>query len=178
MTIVIVVALSLESGVLCAGEISGVPPPMPPFTDARFQIYSTNDALGRAGQVDDFRTQQVGLVARLGSSWLALVDHSILTLEDSPEPGRTDQTAVSLGYTFFDRVSEDGKQNRLLSGFGLRANGDFAGDRIQNGFHRLIGRSEKELPYSAEEQTDIFAWLLAERYQPRSFRCPNLSPSP
>lgn len=163
---VVIAMLLLESGVLHAGEISGVPPPMPPLADPRFQIYSTNDALGGGGRVDDFRTQQIGLAVRLGSSWLALVDHSILTLEDSPEPGRTDQTSASLGYSFVDRTSRDGDRNRLLSGFGVRANGGITGDRVQNGFHRLINRSEKELPYTAEEQTDTFAWILAERYQP------------
>lgn len=165
-TIVAFVLLLLESGVLYAGEISGVPPPMPPFADFRFQIYATNDLLGQGGGVDDFRTQQVGLVVRLGPSWLAVVDHSILTLEDSPEPGRTDQMAASLGYSLVDQVTPDGGRNRLLSGIGVRTNGDLAGDRIQNSLHRLIGNRETDLPYIVEEQTDIFAWLLAERYQP------------
>jgi len=109
--------LLIASGELYAGEIAGVPPPLPPFADPKFQTYFVNDALGRGGEVDDFRTQQMGVAVRLAPSWLALVDHSILTLEDSQEQGRTDQTAVSLGYTFYETSRDDRDRNRLLLGY-------------------------------------------------------------
>jgi hypothetical protein len=99
--------------------------------------------LGRGGSVDDFRTQQFIITGEIGERWEVTVDHSILTLVEADEPGRTDQLSASLGYRLFD-TSDDRAINRLTTGLGLRGYGDFGGERIQNGSHQLV-RSSPEI---------------------------------
>jgi len=121
-----------------AGEIPGLPPALLPLIDRDFALNFSNDFLGRGGSVDDFRTQQIILTAKINDRWLAIVDHSILTLVDSPAPGRVDQLSGSLGYHLLNSTSAD-SVDRFTVGGGFRSVGDFAGERMQNGFHRLIG---------------------------------------
>ena len=143
-----------------AGEIPGLPSSLPPFIDSEFTISFSNDFLGRGGSVDDFRTQQIILSADLGERWVAGLDHSVLTLTDPLFPGRVDQLSGSLGYRFVD-----GATNKLSAGLGFRSSGDFAGERMQNGFHRLIGSDVEDLPYSNIDETHLTAWVDAERYK-------------
>ena len=80
-----------------AGEIAGIPSQAPPFLQRDFEINFSNDFLGRGGSTDDFRTQQFIVSARLAQRWLAVVDHSILTLGSGLMPGRVDQLSASIG---------------------------------------------------------------------------------
>jgi hypothetical protein len=57
-----------------------------------------------------------------------------------------------------------------MTGIGLRGSGDFAGERVQNGFHRLVGSEIEDLPYSGDDQTVVTAWVDAETYAPLSDR--------
>ncbi|MEJ2604620.1 MAG: hypothetical protein P8172_15275, partial [Gammaproteobacteria bacterium] len=148
-----------------AGDIPGMPSMLPPDVDPRFDLVFSNDALGRGGEVDDFRTQQLAVSARVGDDWSISLDHSMLTLSEPGAEGRLDQISASLGYRVVDRQVDDGIL-RVSAGFGLRSVGEYAGERMQNGFHRLIGSDLKDLPYSAADDTDALAWLDTEYLAP------------
>jgi hypothetical protein len=146
-----------------AGDIPGLPTMTPPLVDRQLELSFSNDFLGRGGSVDDFRTQQITLSAAIAERWVAVFDHSVLTLSDPAQPGRIDQLSASLGYRLVES-SRDRSLNRLVGGIGFRSAGDFAGERMQNGFHRLIDSDIENLPYSALDDTYLTAWLDAERY--------------
>jgi len=147
-----------------AGEIPGLPPALLPLIDRDIALNFSNDFLGRGGSVDDFRTQQIILTAKINDRWLAIVDHSILTLTDSPAPGRVDQLSGSLGYHLLNSTSAD-SVDRFTVGGGFRSVGDFAGERMQNGFHRLIGSNIDSLSYVDTSTTDATGWFEAQRYR-------------
>jgi len=150
-----------------AGEISGLPPALLPGIDRDFALNFSNDFLGRGGSVDDFRTQQLIVSAKLNNRWLAVVDHSILTLSSSRNPGRIDWLSASLGYTLLNESDASGIRKITLGG-GLRGVGDFAGERMQNGFHRLIGSNIDSLPYVSTSGIDVTAWVEGQLYRPVS----------
>jgi hypothetical protein len=147
-----------------AGEIPGLMPPSPPHHEQDFGLVFSNDFLGRGGSVDDFRTQQIILSASLSGRWTALLDHSILTLSNGVDAGRIDQLAVSFGYDAINRYLHDRTDNVAI-GFGVRGEGSFAGERIQNRFHRLIGSTIEDLPYASADGTEATAWLDASHYR-------------
>ncbi len=146
-----------------AGEIAGLPANMPPIMQRPLEFSFSNDFLGRNGTSDDFRTQQFIISGTIRDRWEITVDHSILTLTDEGEPARTDQLSSSLGYRLINTVS-DTMANRVTAGLGVRAYGDFGGERMQNGFHRLVGSSIETAPYTDLDRTDATAWLDAHRY--------------
>ena len=146
-----------------AGEIPGLPASLPPYIEQRLVLVFSNDFLGRGGSVDDFRTQQIILTAKPAARWTVLLDHSILTLSNTADPGRTDQLSGSLGYDLISR-NEPGRNGRFAVGAGFRSTGDFAGERMQNGFHRLIGSQVETIPYTVTKRTDATVWFDAEFY--------------
>lgn len=146
-----------------AGDIPGLPPSMPPLIERDFALNFSNDFLGRGGSVDDYRTQQLSVMASLSKQWSVIVDHSILTLHDADSPGRVDQLSASVAYQLFKR-SSDKSIRQLTIGGGTRSAGDFAGERLQNGFHRLVGSDIESLPYVATDSTDLTAWFDASSY--------------
>ena len=147
-----------------AGEIPGLAPQLPPFFERDLEVTLSNDFFGRGGSTDNFRTQQVIINAKLTDKWIAIVDHSILTLGASATPGRVDQLSGSLGYQLF-KTANDHRVNKLLVGVGVRNAGDFAGQRIQNGFHRLVASEIKTYPYIDTESSDVTAWFDADHYR-------------
>ena len=147
-----------------AGEIAGLLPPLPPQVEPDFGLVFSNDFLGRGGSVDDFRTQQIILSTRLSDRWFALLDHSILTLNNGIDTGRIDQLAASFGFEFLKRESGN-RQEKFVIGFGARSEAAYAGERIQNGFHRLIGSALEDLPYVAGNGTDATVWVDASQYR-------------
>jgi hypothetical protein len=147
-----------------AGEIAGAPPALLPTIDRDFSYNFSNDFFGRGGSVDDYRTQQIIIAAKLNERWSAYLDHSILTLTDEPIFGRVDQLSASLGYSLLDRTFESGV-DRLTVGGGLRGAGEYAGERMQNGFHRLISSDIDSLPYVDTADTAVTAWLDGARYR-------------
>ena len=157
-------AIILTFSPVKAGEIPGLPPALLPLIDRDFALNFSNDFLGRGGSVDDFRTQQLILTAKINDRWLAIVDHSILTLADSPAPGRVDQLSGSLGYHLVNNTSAD-KVDRFTVGGGFRSVGEFAGERMQNGFHRLIGSNIDPLSYVDTSAADATGWFEAQRYR-------------
>jgi hypothetical protein len=146
-----------------AGEIAGLPANTPPFVDRPLEFAFSNDLLGRGGSVDDFRTQQFIITADLGERWEFTIDHSILTLVDADEPGRTDQLSATFGYRLFDTGSEL-SVNRLTAGIGVRGFGDFGGERMQNGSHQLVQSSVEVVPYTDLSRTDATVWADAQRF--------------
>jgi hypothetical protein len=160
MLVLVVVALSP----CIAGEISGLPPQMPPVIERDLEVAFSNDFLGRGGSVDDFRTQQLIVTAKLSDQWMALLDHSILTLGNPTAPGRIDQVSGSLGYRVINTIN-DRRISRLVIGIGIRKVGEFAGERIQNGFHRLVGSKTVNLPYSDTGGSVGTAWFDANHYR-------------
>lgn len=151
-----------------AGEIPGLPPPTLPDIPQRAQIAISNDFFGRGGSVDDFRTQQMTFSGRIGERWEVALDHSILTNEHPPagiQPGRIDQLSASAGYRFVDRTAAGGR-TVLLGGGGVRAVGDYGGQRIQNGFHRLFDDRVVQVPYIDTDTLDATGWLRADHTGP------------
>lgn len=146
-----------------AGEIPGLPASLPPYIEQRLGLIFSNDFLGRGGSVDDFRTQQIILTVKPAARWTVLFDHSILTFANVANPGRTDQLSASVGYDLINR-NESGRNGRLSVGTGFRSTGEFSGERIQSGFHRLIGSQIEKLPYTRTKRTDVTAWFDAEHY--------------
>ena len=147
-----------------AGEIAGLRPELPAFAEADIDISFVNDFLGRGGNSDDYRTQQSIVSMALSERWLLNIDHSILTLMNGPDAGRIDQATLSLGYRLHTRQN-DRENFELLVGGGLRSTGRFGGERIQNGFHRLVDSTIERLPYTSTRSTDISAWIDATRYR-------------
>jgi len=147
-----------------AGEIAGLRPQLPAFLQRDLEVTFINDFLGRGGSTDDYRTQQSIFSATLAERWIATLDHSILTLDNESSSGRIDQLSVSLGYELM-RPRSDARADRLVIGTGLRSVGEFAGERIQNGFHKLVGSKIEELAYTDTSANDLTAWFDAERYR-------------
>jgi hypothetical protein len=147
-----------------AGEIAGAPPALLPTIDRDFSYNFSNDFFGRGGSVDDYRTQQFIISAKLSDKWSAFLDHSILTLTENPTSGRVDQLSASIGYSLVDKVFESGS-DQLIIGGGLRSAGNFSGERMQNGFHRLIGSDIDSLPYVDTSDTAVTAWIDGAHYR-------------
>ncbi len=101
-----------------AGEIAGLPSNTPPSIERPIEFSFSNDLLGRGGSVDDFRTQQFIIGGTIDDRWEIVLDHSILTLVDADEPGRTDQLSASLGLRVIDTASEiaGSKRGEVVSG--------------------------------------------------------------
>jgi len=155
--------------VLCASDagaaqIPGVPPAVPPGLQRQVEIFVGNDILGLRKGNDDYRTQQLGLVAAFGERWTFIIDHSILTLEEPQQgsPGRLDQFSGSVGYRFFADYRARVHQ-AFDAGIGFRHSGDIGGARIQNGFHQIIRNSIKTVPYVATDRVDGTLWASFDR---------------
>jgi len=164
LTLLAGLALLLSYGGVTAGEIAGLRPQLPTYLQRDLDVTFINDFLGRGGSTDDYRTQQSIISATLTDRWIATLDHSILTLDDESSSGRIDQFSVSLGYELV-RPQDDARADRLVVGTGLRSVGRFAGERIQNGFHKLVGSKIEELAYTDTSANDLTAWFDAERYR-------------
>jgi len=147
-----------------AGEISGLPPHLAPTVTPDYQVFLGND-FAASGTSDDFRTEQMIVSGRLGAHWLATLDHSIMTRADIGESqrARIDTATVAVGYEFLAQESAT-RRSTVAGGVALRAVGNFEGERIQNGFHRLIGSDTESFPYTDTRDAAPAAWLLAQHY--------------
>ncbi len=146
-----------------AGEISGLQSNTPPSIERPVEFSFSNDLLGRGGSVDDFRTQQFIIGGTIADRWEVTLDHSILTLVDADDPGRTDQLSATLGFRLIDEANRT-TVNRLTAGLGIRSYGDFGGERMQNGSHQLVRSSVEVVPYTDLERTDATVWIDVQRY--------------
>ena len=146
-----------------AGEIPGLPSSLPPYLDRGAELVLSNDFFGSGGSMDDFRTQQIILAYRPAPRWSLLFDHSVVTYFEPALSGRTDQISMSFGYDFV-REDDASRNARVTLGTGLRKTGELAGERIQNGFHRIIDNSLVMRPYTNTERIDATAWADAEYF--------------
>lgn len=146
-----------------AGEIAGLRSNTPPSIERLIEFSFSNDFLVRGAAVDDFRTQQFIISGTIDDRWDVAFDHSILTLVDADEPGRTDQLSATLGFRLIEKANQN-TVNRLKTGLGIRSYGDFGGERIQNGSHQLVRSSAELVPYTDLNRTDATVWLDAQRY--------------
>jgi len=160
-----VFVLCLAAGGSLAGEISGLPAHLAPTVRPDYTFFLGND-FAAVGTSDDYRTEQMIVSARFRESWLAVLDHSIFTREDiaEAERGRVDTMTLSLGYEFFNVVSA-AQQTSVLAGLAIRMVGNYDGERIQNGLHRLIESDTVAIPYTSTRQTDPAAWVLAQQHR-------------
>lgn len=140
-------------------QLPGVTPPAPPGHPRAFELRFANDFLGRGGAIDDFRTQQLGLVARLAPAWTLVFDYSILTGSEPnvEEPARVDHITISGGR----RLLGTATGSHLEVGAGLRYSGSAAGSRVQNGFHQLVGSTLETMPYVGTDRVDGVFWAAA-----------------
>jgi len=147
-----------------AGEISGLPPHLAPTVSPDYQVFLGND-FAASGTSDDFRTEQMIVSGRLGAHWLATLDHSIMTRADVGESqrARIDTATVAVGYELLARENA-ARRSTVAGGVALRTVGNFEGERIQNGFHRLIGSDTETYPYTDTREVSPAAWLLAQHY--------------
>lgn len=148
-----------------AGEVSGLPSHLPPIVRPDYLYFLGND-FAAAGTSDDFRTQQMMVSARFRDTWLAVLDHSILTREDlaEGERARIDTMTFSLGYEFFLSDGAAGRTS-MAAGLAVRGIGNFEGERIQNGFHRLVASDTDAIPYTDTRETDPAAWFIVDHYR-------------
>jgi hypothetical protein len=147
-----------------AGEIAGAPVPALPSIPRDFSFHWGNDAFGRTNQ-DDFRTQQSIVSGRFHEDWLYVIDYSILTVgaqaeNSNLETGRLDQLSGSIGYRFYHDDS-DRHLSDLSVGAGLRATGNFDGQRLQNGWHRLTDSRIESINYVDSNNVDGIGWFKA-----------------
>jgi hypothetical protein len=147
-----------------AGEISGLPPHSPPTVRPDYYLFLGNDFLV-TGTDDDFRTQQFSATARFKDRWVAVLDQSIFTNDEAllAPAARIDTMTLSLGYDVIQDITAS-RKSIVTAGLGVRATGNFAGSRIQNGIHRLIESDTSDLSYTTTRQTDVSIWGLAEHY--------------
>ena len=149
-----------------AVQLPGVTPPLPPGVDRKFELIFANDFLGRGGAIDDFRTQQFGIVGAIARRWNLIVDHSILTLEgpDVSDHGRIDHLSTSVGYELAE-IRDPSFVQLVEVGGGLRYSGEIGGARMQNGFHQIVGSKPSALPYVDTDRVDGMLWLRLPRHK-------------
>jgi len=148
-----------------AGEISGLPSHLPPTVRADYLYFLGND-FAASGTSDDYRTEQMMVAGRFRESWLAVLDHSILTRDDLAvgSRARIDTMTLSVGYEFLRTVSATQRAS-FAGGVALRGFGNYEGERIQNGFHRLVASDTDIIPYTDTRESDAAAWFVAEYYR-------------
>jgi hypothetical protein len=151
--------------VAVAGEVSGLPSHVPPTVRPDYLYFLGND-FAASGTSDDYRTEQMMVAGRFGDSWLAVLDHSILTRDDLADGNRAriDTMTLSLGHEFL-LADDETRRSTVAAGVALRGIGNFAGERIQNGFHRLVASDTDVIPYTDTRETDPAAWFVADHYR-------------
>ncbi|HYE07831.1 MAG TPA: hypothetical protein VEL07_20105 [Planctomycetota bacterium] len=117
----------------CA-SVAGVPEAPAPGALPMGWLNVGNDDLGRCEQsIDDHRTNQTTLGARVDASWVVVFDHAILT--DRRARTRSDEITLTVGWLPFGGGEDD--TPRLAVGGGLRANGPYLGAEMQNQCHQV-----------------------------------------
>jgi len=96
--VISVTFLCLVTDVSLAGEISGLPAHLVPTVRPDYSFFLGND-FAAVGTSDDYRTEQMIVSARIRESWIAVLDHSVMTREDlaETERGRIDTMTLALG---------------------------------------------------------------------------------
>jgi hypothetical protein len=166
----LLLSVFLFAGNATAGEVSGLPHNLAPTTRPDYSYFLGND-FAASGTSDDFRTGQMAITGRFGDSWVAVLDHSIFTRQDelNDRRGRIDTMTASVGFEIIDAETAD-RRTSIVLGAALRGIGNFEGERVQNGVHRLIESDTERIPYTDTGQVDPAAWFLGEHV--RELRAP------
>jgi hypothetical protein len=165
----LLIILMVLSRQVHAGEISGTPAMVPPETLGDFSSLWTNNVINSGFEPDEYRTHQLGLQFDISPRWGLVFDYSILTA-DKNNPvlqdftGRLDEMSLSLMHELYRDRPDSNNFAILEMGAGIRTYGDFDGNRIQNGFHRLINNGVDYYPY-LETETNMAIFLLKGDYQ-------------
>ena len=150
-----------------AGDISGTPVIVPPETLGNFTVLWSNNIFNLDSEPDEYRTQQLGLQFDISPRWGLVFDYSMLTA-GQPNPvlrdfaGRLDEISLSLMYELYRTQPNPNNIGIIDVGAGFRAYGDFAGGRMQNGFHRLIQNDVDDYPYVDTETNMAIFWLKGD----------------
>ncbi|MGW8265348.1 MAG: hypothetical protein ACWGSQ_03210 [Longimicrobiales bacterium] len=162
MAVVLTILASASPGQ--AVQLPGVSSPLPPGVERTFELLFSNDFLGRGGEFDDHRTQQIGFVASVARRWTLIVDHSILTLEDraAADRGRVDHLSASVGYALVE-IDKPALTQVVEVGGGFRYSGEIGGARMQNGFHQIVGSKPTTVPYVGTDRVDGTLWVRLPR---------------
>lgn len=117
----------------CA-SVAGVPEAPAPGALPMGWLEIGNDDLGRwrGRSIDDHRTNQITLATRVVEDWVVLFDHSILT--DRRARTRSDEITATVGWLPFGGGENDAPH--LAVGGGVRANGPYGGEDLQNRCHQ------------------------------------------
>ena len=150
-----------------AGDIAGAPAMVPPETLGDLSFLMNNNIINLGDEPDEYRTQQLGFQIDISPRWGIVFDHSILTAgQENPVlrhfAGRVDQVNLSLMYELYHNQPDSNSVGIVETGAGVRAYGDFGGDNMQNGFHRLIGNSIDDYPYVPTDTSMAIFWLKGD----------------
>ncbi len=163
----LLVVLVLMNHQAHAGDISGAPAMVPPEILGDFSSLWSNNVINTGFEPDEYRTQQIGLQFDISPRWGLVFDYSILTADlDNPVlpgfVGRLDEINLSLMHELY-RAHPDANNFAVLEmGAGIRAYGDYDGNRIQNAFHRLINNGVNHYPYVETETSMAIFWLKGD----------------
>jgi hypothetical protein len=153
------------------GALAGLPQPPSPGPPPTVWLSTSNDNLGGAVlDRDDFRTGALSGGATIGH-WALGFDASMLTNKATTggTPSRIDELTGSLGWSVGDH--QDGHLGwswLATAGGGVRAFGDFGGQRFQDALHRRSGYRPLDLPYDRERAVDALGFVLGRV----GFSCP------
>jgi hypothetical protein len=161
--LLILLTLSEQS---IAGDISGAPASLPPHTLGDFSFILSNNffSLIRDHEPDEYRTQQTGIQFDIVPGTGIVIDYSILTA-GQPNPvkrdfaGIIDQISLSIKHELYHTDTGPDDLGVINAGAGIRSYGDFGGNRIQGGFHRLTNNDVDDYPYVDTETTMAIFWL-------------------
>lgn len=151
---------------LIAGDIAGAPASLPPQTLGDFSFILANNffSLVRDHEPDEYRTQQIGIEFDISPGTGIVFDYSILTA-GQPNPvkytfaGIIDQISLSIKQEIFRTDTGADTLGIIDVGAGIRTYGDFGGNRIQGGIHRLTNNDVDDYPYVNTDTTMAIFWL-------------------
>ncbi len=151
---------------LVAGDIAGAPASLPPQTLGDFSFILSNNffSLVREHEPDEYRTQQIGIEFDIFPGTGIVFDYSILTA-GQPNPvkytfaGIIDQISLSISHELYRTDAGPDNLGVIDVGAGIRTYGDFGGNRIQSGFHRLTNNDVDDYPYVNTDTTMAIFWL-------------------
>lgn len=127
-----------------SAAIAGVPEAPVPGTMPQAWAGIANDAFGIVATPDDYRTNEMSLFVRLGSSFVAGIDHSMLT--SVPDGLRTDEVTCTMGW-----LPMGDQRPWIVLGAGIKLVDDFEGENLQDWWHGVIGMERYDLAYEKDD---------------------------
>ncbi len=164
--------LRLSLPLFCVGAagaaVAGIPAPPAPGPEPKAWLEWVNDAFAGSTihNADDFRTNGNTLAVHLAPRWLLAADFGMLTMKNlqSSNTSRTDEVTASIGYLPVVGGGE-GSWWRIGVGAGVRSEGNYGGQKVQNAWHRAVGFGLVKLPYAdaGQRHYEGLGWIHASR---------------